>query len=165
MADPALFATLAKVLGDPDRGVRYEAVEALVRLKDPRAVDPLIAVLRDPDGDVRFAAAWSLGEIGDPAATGPLVEALKDENWRVRTEALQALSKIADPTTTGAIVMALGDVEKGFEDADLVLENEFRTSYQFNSPLARPVSLCKPLPNGGIEVWNHSQGIHWTRLS
>lgn len=62
------------------------------------------------------------------------------------------------------VVMALGDVEKGFGNADLILENEFRTSYQFNAPLARPVSLCKPLPNGAIEVWNHSQGIHWTRM-
>jgi CO/xanthine dehydrogenase Mo-binding subunit len=62
------------------------------------------------------------------------------------------------------MVMSLGDIEKGFKDADLFFENEFRTSYQFNSPLACPVCVCRPLPNGAIEVWNHSQGIHWTRM-
>lgn len=62
------------------------------------------------------------------------------------------------------VIMALGDVEKGFKEAEIIVENEFRTSYQFNSPLARPVCVCKPLPNGGIEVWNQSQGIHWSRI-
>jgi len=62
------------------------------------------------------------------------------------------------------VIIALGDVGKGFKEADLIVENEFRTSYQFNSPMGRPVCICKPLSNGRIEVWNNSQGMHWSRI-
>ena len=60
--------------------------------------------------------------------------------------------------------LAFGDVERGFKEADRILENEFRTAYQFNAPLARPVCLARPLPQGRLEVWNSSQGIHWSRI-
>jgi CO/xanthine dehydrogenase Mo-binding subunit len=62
------------------------------------------------------------------------------------------------------VKMAIGNVEKGFEEADHIFENDFRTDHQFNSPLARPVCLCKPLSDGGIEIWGQSQGMHWTRM-
>ncbi len=62
------------------------------------------------------------------------------------------------------VKMSIGDVEKGFKEADFIIENDYRTGNQFNSPLARPVCLCRPLPNGGIEVWGESQGMHWTRM-
>jgi len=53
----------------------------------------------------------------------------------------------------------VGDVEEGFRRSDLVLENEFRTGRQHQAPLGRPCCVCRPLPGGGLEVWNHTQGI------
>ena len=63
----------------------------------------------------------------------------------------------------GATTMTLGDVDEGFRQADLVFENEFKTGYQHNAPLALPACVYKPLRNGGLEVWNSTQGIHTTR--
>jgi CO/xanthine dehydrogenase Mo-binding subunit len=71
---------------------------------------------------------------------------------------------LIEDNVVAPVIMSLGDTERGFSEADSIFENEFRTSYQFNSPIARPVCVCRPLPNGRIEVWNHSQGIHWTRM-
>ena len=48
---------LIKALGyDKDRIVRVNAVEALGKIGDTRAVEPLIAALKDKDKDVRIAA-------------------------------------------------------------------------------------------------------------
>ena len=59
----------------------------------------------------------------------------------------------------------LGDIEKGFAEADYIFENEFKTGQMFNSPLGRATCLCKPMPNGGVEVWGESQGLHWSRMA
>jgi len=56
-----------------------------------------------------------------------------------------------------------GDVESGFKQADLIVENEFRTGAPHHMPVGRPACICKPLPDGRLEVWTHSQGIHPTR--
>ena len=64
----------------------------------------------------------------------------------------------------GPTYMTIGDVEEGFKEADLVIENEFRSGYQHNSPMGRPVCICKPLPGGGLEVWIQHQGIHVARM-
>jgi CO/xanthine dehydrogenase Mo-binding subunit len=99
-----------------------------------------------------------------PAVFDP-AEAIKDGAPKVHRynftpeEAIPIENNIVAP-----LIVSHGDVEKGFKEADLVVENEFRTSYPYNSPIARPVCICKPLPNGGIEVWNTSQGIHWSRI-
>jgi len=64
----------------------------------------------------------------------------------------------------GPTYMTIGDVEEGFKQADLVIENEFRSGYVHNSPLGRPVCICRPLPGGVLEVWNQTQGIHVARM-
>jgi len=43
----------------------------------------------------------------------------------------------------GPTYMTIGDVEEGFKQADLVIENEFRSGYVHNSPLGRPVCIWK----------------------
>jgi len=64
----------------------------------------------------------------------------------------------------GPTYMTMGDVEAGFKQADLVIENEFRSGYVHNSPMGRPACICRPLPGGGLEIWNQTQGIHVTRM-
>ena len=63
----------------------------------------------------------------------------------------------------GETPMTLGDIDEGFRQADIVLENEYQTGNPHNAPLGLPVCICKPLRNGGLEVWNATQGIHTTR--
>jgi HEAT repeat protein len=70
-----LWWTLRK-LRSPESAVRRQAVFALGRGRDPRAVEPLLAVLRT-DVALRSSAAEALGKSGDARAIEPLVALLE----------------------------------------------------------------------------------------
>src|SRR5213594_2467004 len=109
---PAAFEALEKAV--TDLSVRPYAVDALGKLKDPRAVPILIDVVAgknrpanarrvpvcgDESGaldveemEVQIFAVGGLAEIGDDRAIQPLIRALKDT--RLRAAAASALSKM-----------------------------------------------------------------------
>ena len=57
-----------------------------------------------------------------------------------------------------------GDVERGFGEADVVLEREYRTSRRYHNQLEVKSALVNPEPGGGVSVWCTTQTIHNTRL-
>jgi CO/xanthine dehydrogenase Mo-binding subunit len=59
----------------------------------------------------------------------------------------------------------IGDVEKGFLEADFVLENVFKTSRPNNAPLERTVVVCVPEAGGKLEIYGTTQGIHAMRMN
>ncbi|HYA92029.1 MAG TPA: molybdopterin cofactor-binding domain-containing protein [Thermodesulfobacteriota bacterium] len=59
----------------------------------------------------------------------------------------------------------IGDVKKGFSEADLVLENVFKTSRPNNAPLERSVVVCIPETGGKLQVYSTTQGIHPLRMN
>jgi HEAT repeat protein len=72
--------------------VRLGAIEALVAIRDTRAVDPILAVIdHDAALEVRWAAILALGEIGSPDAIPSLVTLLRDPNRYLRYGAATAL--------------------------------------------------------------------------
>jgi HEAT repeat protein len=81
-------------LGSSSRSMRREAVEALGKLRDARAVEPLIVALEDDDWWVRSGAARALRKLGDTRAVEPLIAVLRDEEELVRQHALRALGQI-----------------------------------------------------------------------
>jgi HEAT repeat protein len=92
-------------------GHAREAVEALEKMDDARAVAPLIIVLRDKVWRVRRVAARALEKIGT-LAVEPLIAALKDEEWRVREGAASALGQIGDPRGVAPLIAALEDTDR-----------------------------------------------------
>jgi len=56
-----------------------------------------------------------------------------------------------------------GDVELGFKEADLVVENEFRTGRAYHHQMETKAVVCRPEPDGGITVWPTTQSIHNVR--
>lgn len=56
-----------------------------------------------------------------------------------------------------------GDVEKGFAEADLIVENTFRTSRPNPAPLERTVVTCVPGSGGRLDVYGTTQSIHAMR--
>jgi len=56
-----------------------------------------------------------------------------------------------------------GDVEKGFKEADLIVENEFSTGRAYHSQMETKAVVCRPEPDGGITVWPTAQSIHNVR--
>jgi len=57
-----------------------------------------------------------------------------------------------------------GDVEKGFSEADIVLERTYRTNRRYHTQLETKSVVVRPEPGGGITVWSTTQSIHNTRL-
>ena len=75
--------------------VRIGAIEALVSIRDVRAVDPIIVVVNhEVSLEVRWAAALALGEIGSPVAIPSLVPLLRDPNRYIRYGAAIALGRL-----------------------------------------------------------------------
>ncbi len=58
----------------------------------------------------------------------------------------------------------VGDIEKGFAEADLVIERKYRTSRIYHAQMETKSVVCRPEIDGGITVWASTQSIHNTRI-
>ncbi|HVW34276.1 MAG TPA: HEAT repeat domain-containing protein, partial [Acidimicrobiia bacterium] len=121
-ADPAVRAAVVRLLrehrlgtpadfraaaGDPDPGVRREAVAGLVSQNDVAAVAGLAG---DGEALVRLAVARGLATIGDPAALPTLDRLAGDGDVRVRAAALEGLGVVGcPPDLSGVVLRSLGD--------------------------------------------------------
>ena len=102
---PSLLAILT--FGEMD--TRYAAIDALGRLRDPRAIEPLIESLRsDAYSGLRWKAAEALARIGSPAV-GPLISLLSDPDDDVRWKVAIALGEIRDPQAIDPLLSLLSD--------------------------------------------------------
>ncbi len=126
-------------LRDENPSIRHDAVHALSKIGDPRALDALMMMLGDESSAVVSKAAFALGQIGDPkaipalvgllgrddralesalnavlerfgaAAVPPLLQALADAAWRTREHAADALRGIGDPAAVTGLTALLSD--------------------------------------------------------
>jgi xanthine dehydrogenase molybdenum-binding subunit len=56
-----------------------------------------------------------------------------------------------------------GNVEEGFKEADLIVEEVFTTGRVYHQQMETKSVVCRPEPDGGITVWPTAQSIHNTR--
>jgi CO/xanthine dehydrogenase Mo-binding subunit len=142
------------------------------RLRDSRALEEEVRYV----GDRVAAVAATTLEIAEealslieveyeqlPAVFDPL-EAMRDGAPAVHKTIMYAGKYVEVKNNTfGETKMVQGDLNAGFKQADYIFEHEFRTGQPHNAPIALPVCICRPTPNGGLEVWNSTQGIHTIR--
>ncbi len=57
-----------------------------------------------------------------------------------------------------------GDVERGFREADQIIEREYRSNRRYHFQLETKAAICRPEPDGGVTVWTTTQTIHNTRI-
>lgn len=100
----------------PDMELRWRAVWALVRPRDPEAVASLIQMSKDPSAEVRHWAVRGLtGPRADSAGLGAelardvLLEAVDDTDRRVRIEAVRALGSHRDGGSLIQLIVLLED--------------------------------------------------------
>ena len=86
-------ALLRSLQGD-DPEVRYDALEKLSGIQDPRLLPHIFPLLADPYEFTRFLAAHTLGDWEAKAAVPHLIEALLDEVKFVREAAVRSLRRI-----------------------------------------------------------------------
>jgi len=104
---------LVAALGDEDWKVCANAVVALGRLNDRRAVTPLVALIAGSNPAMRLVAAGILGRLGDRRATAPLVGLLDDADILVRAAGAEALGALGDARAANPMARAL---EREWED-------------------------------------------------
>lgn len=56
-----------------------------------------------------------------------------------------------------------GDIEQGFKEAEVVLEDEFTTGRVYHAQMETKSVVCQPEADGGITVWTTTQTIHNVR--
>ena len=96
-AGPALPAPLAeqvRKLQAPDPAVRFEAVDELVRSREPAVLAHLVPLARDPDEFVRRLTIEGLRDFKRPEAVDALLAALADEKEWVRDCAWESLMAV-----------------------------------------------------------------------
>jgi CO/xanthine dehydrogenase Mo-binding subunit len=64
------------------------------------------------------------------------------------------------PNIAGHYRLRAGDIEKGFKEADVILENRFSTSRISHSQLEPACCIVRAEPDGGITMWTSGQGVH-----
>jgi len=57
-----------------------------------------------------------------------------------------------------------GDIEEGFKEADIIVEEEFKTGRVYHAQMETKSIVCQPEADGGITVWTTTQTIHNVRL-
>lgn len=70
--DPQWFDLLLRTMSDEDPELRFEAVRAIGRFGDERALLPVLDLLEDEDREVQLAAIEALGDIGGRTAISTL---------------------------------------------------------------------------------------------
>ena|SRR5215469_802711 len=109
LGEPAVLPLIQAV----ERHSSTLLLEALGRLRDPRAVAPLVTALTQKNPHLRQAAATALGLIGDLRAVGPLIDAFRvvsgdTEDVTAWLDAAEALARIGEPAV-GPLIAALAD--------------------------------------------------------
>jgi serine/threonine protein kinase len=94
IGDRSISPVLIQLISSEDKFVACEAILALGRLKETKAVPDLTGLLEASNGNLRFAAAEALGHICDQSAYEALQQRLKDEDEGVRAKARWALSRL-----------------------------------------------------------------------
>jgi len=102
---------LIKALDNKNKFICQEALAALERIGDVRAVEPLMARLININGFVEQGMSDGLCRIGAPVVE-PLIAALKDSNKNVRKGAASVLGKIGDTRALEPLIAALTDNDK-----------------------------------------------------
>ena len=99
-------------LKDESWVVRKSAVEALIKIKDPRllrAETNEVLALIDKISDIKAKAAEKPAEVKDPLVAELLIDALKDEEPRVRVKVAGVLGSIKDPRAVDPLIACLKD--------------------------------------------------------
>ena len=107
--EEAAQRAMTGLLTDSHKGVRLEAVHALLGQKARAAVPHLVPLLSDPDFKVQTAAIDALCALADDSAVPLLLVVLTDELDTARRAAVEVLNAVATTEAVQDLVRALRD--------------------------------------------------------
>lgn len=114
LGDQAAAPALIEFIERQDVALRLAADRsppywALVKLKDPRALDVFLSGLENPDPLVRAAAAWGVAGVMDARAVRAALVALSDADPRVRAAAAYAFKNMPVTDADAPLIRLLSD--------------------------------------------------------
>ncbi len=130
-----------------------------------RFVGDVVAAVAATSAEAAFAALEAIEVEYEPlpavmtpeAAIAPGAPVIHDAvHWGDEVDRL-------DGNVLRKIEMGVGDVEAGFAEAAVVIENTFKVPKQQQSPMERKVCIVKPGADGRLDVWATTQSIHGLR--
>jgi hypothetical protein len=113
-ATPAQVPTLLRLLRQTESGARQPAIEALGRLKDPRAIEPLVEMIARGDNE-RYGAIQALTGFG-PEAEEPVLGLFQEKNLETRRAACQILGTAGTARSLETLRAAMLDPDRQLRD-------------------------------------------------
>ncbi len=107
LPDSSSVDNLLKVTGNKYYWVRYQAIRALGKIGDHKAIDAVRRALKDKNELVRTMAAWAGGQLIDKKLIYDLIKVLEDSYYGVRMASHDALVNAACELKTQYILSAL----------------------------------------------------------
>ena len=109
LKQPSSLQAIAAQLRSTDADIRWQAANALARIRDgiQVAVPALLPLLDDKEPLVRGHAARALGVAKEASAVEPILKLLADSDERVVANAINALGQVASQRAVGPL-LALG---------------------------------------------------------
>jgi cyclophilin family peptidyl-prolyl cis-trans isomerase/HEAT repeat protein len=116
----ASVPAIAAQLGSSDEDIRWQAANALARIREgvANAVPALLPLLADKNELVRAYAARALGVAKAAPAVDPLIKLLSETDARVVTSAVNALGAIADARAAEPLIALGNKLLEGYRAAD-----------------------------------------------
>jgi len=143
---------VVRYVGDPMAAVAADTIEIA-----EKAIDIIEVIYEDLPAVFEVEKAWS---------TAPPTIIHPDLPEYDRLKGAQGLYVHLDPDRPNVCNhhrIRRGDVDKGFREADLVLENRFTTGRIQHCPLEPHVCVVQMEADGGITVWAGRQSIYRVR--
>ncbi len=176
---PHAHARVAAI--DAERALKLKGVKAVATIFEvPKIIRYWFFLRNDKKKAEMFLTDDRVRFVGDPvlavAAEDETVLAEALDLIRVEYEPLKAiLDPMAALTETGVLIHSRGNVafhvekefgcvDRGFEEADVIVEDEYHTGKQKHATL-EPIGSCVAdyRPDGRITVYSSTQLPHWSR--
>jgi xanthine dehydrogenase molybdenum-binding subunit len=132
----------------------------------PRYVgEPVAAVASETEEAAQLAIETIEIEYEQLPAIYDALESMKPTSELIHTDIMLADDWIKVKNNIAcSLDITEGDVDKGFKEADCIVEETYYTNRRYHTQLENKSVLVRPEPDGGVTVWSTTQTLHNTRI-
>ena len=132
----------------------------------PRYVgEPVAAVASETEEASQLAIETIEIEYEQLPAIYDALESMKPTSELIHTDIMLADDWIKVKNNIAcSLDITEGDVDKGFKEADCIVEETYYTNRRYHTQLENKSVLVRPEPDGGVTVWSTTQTLHNTRI-
>ena len=127
--------------------------------------EAIVAVAAESEEAAQQAAEAIDVEYETLPAVFDALESMKPETEPVHTDIMLADDWIKiENNIACSLDIVEGDPEKGFKEADFIVEETYRTNRRYHTQMETKSVLVRPEADGGVTIWSTTQTLHNTRI-